>query len=119
MGESYGKWLYTRDIIGLQCKGMPKILQRNVKNAKVEEMKYTLAINVFIQLGSISIPQLGVGFYRTYKPPSKGCTWILVATELFTKWVEVVAMKKAIRSSVANFLRENIICHFRYPTKLF
>jgi len=61
---------------------------------------------------------LGAGFYRTYKPPSERCTWILVATELFTKWVEVVAIKKVIGSSVANFLRENIICRFGVPKKI-
>ena len=69
--------------------------------------------------GSISIPQLGVGFYRTITPPPlEGCIWILVATELFTKWVDVVAMKKATGSSMANFLRENIICCFRLPNRI-
>ena len=50
--------------------------------------------------------------------PSKGCTWILVATEIFTKRVKVVAMKKAASSSMANFLRENIICRFGVPSKI-
>ena len=61
---------------------------------------------------------LRVGFYRTYKPPSEGCIWILVATELFTKWVEAVALKKATSSSVANFLWKNIICCFGVPNKI-
>ena len=42
----------------------------------------------------------------------------MVATKLFTEWVEVMAMKKAIGSLVANFLRENIICHFGVPSKI-
>ena len=42
----------------------------------------------------------------------------MVVTELFTKWVEAVAMKKAIGSSVANFLRENIICRFGVSNKI-
>ena len=92
MGESYGKWPYTRDITGPRCKGMPRTLLKNVKNSKSEGMKYILA--------------------------TKGCTWILVAIELFTKWVEVVAMKKVKDSSVANFLRENIICRFGVPNKI-
>ena len=29
-----------------------------------------------------------------------------------------MAMKKATGSSVANLLRENIICHFRVPKKI-
>ena len=61
---------------------------------------------------------VGLDFIRPIKPPFEGCTWILVATELFTKWVEVVAMKKQIGSSVANFLRGNIICHFGVPNKI-
>ena len=48
VGESYGKWLYTKDITGPQCKGMPKTLQGNVKNAKGVGMKYTPTIKVYI-----------------------------------------------------------------------
>ena len=47
-GESCGKWLYTKNIIGPQCKEMLKTLQGNVKHAKGKKMKYTLAIRVFI-----------------------------------------------------------------------
>ena len=54
----------------------------------------------------------GLDFIGPINPPSEGCVWILVAIELFTKWVAVVAMKKVTGSSVANFLRENIICCF-------
>ena len=42
----------------------------------------------------------------------------MVATKLFTKWVEAVTLKKAIGSLVANFLRENIICCFGVPNKI-
>ena len=54
----------------------------------------------------------------TPPPLSEGCTWILVATKLFTKWVEAVAMKKATGSSMANFLKENIICRFGVSNKI-
>ena len=87
---------------------MPKVRRRNTHQPSMSSSNYD----------SISIPQLGAGFYRTYKPFSEGCTWILVATELFTKWVEAVVMKKATGSLVANFLRENIICRFRVPNKI-
>ena len=60
----------------------------------------------------------GLDFIGLINPPFEGCTWILVATELFTKWVEAVALKKATCSSMANFLRENIICCFRVPNKI-
>ncbi|XP_075665914.1 uncharacterized protein LOC142635678 [Castanea sativa] len=51
-------------------------------------------------------------------PPSKGHIWILVATEYFTKWVEVVSLKKATGPVVANFIREHIICRFGIPHKI-
>ena len=35
-----------------------------------------------------------------------------MTTKPFSKWVEAMAIKKAMGSLVANFLRENIICHF-------
>ena len=57
-------------------------------------------------------------FIGPINPPFEGCIWILVATELFTKWVEAVAMKKVMGSSVANFLRENIVCHFGVPNRV-
>ena len=60
----------------------------------------------------------GLDFIGPINPPSERCTWILVATELFTKWVEAVVMKKATGSSVANFLKENIVCHFGVPSKI-
>ena len=41
----------------------------------------------------------------------------MVTTELFTKWVETVAMKKVMGYLVANFLMENIICHFGVPSR--
>ena len=59
----------------------------------------------------------GLNYIGLINPPFEGCVYILVATKLFTKWVEAVAMKKATGSSVANFLRENIICHFGVPSR--
>ena len=50
--------------------------------------------------------------------PLEGCTWILVATGLCTKWVEAMVMKNTMGSSVANLLRENIICRFGVPNKI-
>ena len=67
-------------------------------------------------VASYPLHSWGLDFIGPIKLPFEGCVWILVATELFTKWVEVVAMKKATSSSVANFLRENIICHFGVPS---
>jgi len=60
----------------------------------------------------------GLDFIRPINPLSEGCTWILVATKLFTKWVKAMAIKRATGSSVANFLRENIIYHFGVPNRI-
>ena len=62
----------------------------------------------------------GLDFIRpiTPPPPSFWRMCMDIVTELFTKWVEAMAMKKAIGSSVANFLRENIICRFGVSNKI-
>ena len=51
-------------------------------------------------------------------PPSRGYIWILVATEYFTKWAEVVPLRKATRGAVANFIKENIIVRFGVPHRI-
>ncbi|XP_028124257.1 uncharacterized protein K02A2.6-like [Camellia sinensis] len=46
---------------------------------------------------------------------SKGYRWILAATEVSTKWVETIPIRKVDGAGVANFIRENIICMFGIP----
>ncbi|XP_059654467.1 uncharacterized protein LOC132301208 [Cornus florida] len=41
--------------------------------------------------------------------------WILVATEVYTKWVEAIALSTATGQVVENFIKENIICRFGIP----
>ena len=41
-----------------------------------------------------------------------------MATEYFTKWVEAVPFKKATGPTIANFIREHIICRFGIPHKI-
>ena len=60
----------------------------------------------------------GLYFIGSINPLSERCTWILVAIELFTKWVEAVVMRKPTGSLVANFLRDSIVCHFGAPNKI-
>ena len=57
-------------------------------------------------------------FIGPINPPTEGFIWILVVIELFTKWVETVAMKKATDSLVANFMKGNIVCHFGVPNRV-
>ena len=51
-------------------------------------------------------------------PPSCGYIWILVATEYFTKWAEVMPLRKATGGAVANFIKENIIVRFGVPHRI-
>ena len=51
-------------------------------------------------------------------PSSRGCIWILVGTECFTKWVEAIPLKKATGPAVANFMKEHIICRFGIPKRV-
>ncbi|KAH7842128.1 hypothetical protein Vadar_001785 [Vaccinium darrowii] len=48
-------------------------------------------------------------------PHSRKHQWILAATEVSTKWVEAVPLKKATGAAVAQFIKENIICRFGIP----
>ncbi|XP_049410526.1 uncharacterized protein LOC125873694 [Solanum stenotomum] len=46
---------------------------------------------------------------------SGGHLYILAATDYFSKWVEVVALKEVKKENVANFIRVNIIYRFGIP----
>ena len=48
----------------------------------------------------------------------KGYTWILATTKCFTKWVEAIPLKKATGPTMANFMKENIICRFGIPRRI-
>jgi hypothetical protein len=49
---------------------------------------------------------------------SKGHWFILVATNYFTKWTEVVPLKKMTHQEVISFVQEHIIYRFRVPQTL-
>jgi len=48
-------------------------------------------------------------------PRSRSKQWILVATEVSTKWVEAVSLSTATGAAVANFIKQHIICRFGIP----
>ena len=49
---------------------------------------------------------------------SGGNSWILVAKDYFTKWVEEIPTKKSTNKVVMDFLLNNIIVRFGYPKKI-
>ncbi|GKV34366.1 hypothetical protein SLEP1_g42743 [Rubroshorea leprosula] len=52
---------------------------------------------------------------KVYPPSSKGHSFIIVATDYFTKWVEAKPMKKVDQSDVIQFIKEDIIHRFGLP----
>src|SRR6266498_3216216 len=60
----------------------------------------------------------GVDVVRPLLITSKGNQYIRVAVKYLSKWQEVKAVAEANALSIANFLYQNIICHFRYFTYL-
>lgn len=63
--------------------------------------------------------QWGLDFIGEINPHSSGQhRWILVATDYFIKWIEVIPTRKANHNMVMKFLTENIFSRFGCPHKL-
>eukprot|EP00253_Pinus_taeda_P009640 PITA_09640 len=63
--------------------------------------------------------QCGFEFIGEINPPSSGKhKWILIATNYFTKWVEVIPTRNATDSVVIKFMEENILSRFGCPFKI-
>ncbi|XP_075665475.1 uncharacterized protein LOC142635155 [Castanea sativa] len=60
----------------------------------------------------------GLDLIGPINPPTNGYIWILAAIEYFTKWVEVIPLKKATGAAMANFIRGHIITRFGILRKL-
>ena len=55
---------------------------------------------------------------KIHRTSSKGHTFILVATNYFTKWVETIPLKKEEQKDVIQFIKEQIIHRFRIPQSI-
>ena len=63
--------------------------------------------------------QWGLDFIGEINPSSSGQhKWILVATDYFTKWIEVVPTKNATHQVILIFLYENIFSRFGFLVRL-
>src|SRR6185503_20210251 len=61
----------------------------------------------------MAVPRLGLDFIGQINPPSsKGHRFVLVATDYFTKWTEVVPLKNMTHRKVIEFITEHIIHRF-------
>jgi hypothetical protein len=63
--------------------------------------------------------QWGLDVIGPINPKSnKGHSYILTATDYFTKWKEAVALKKVDSEELITFLKDNILSRFGVPEKL-
>jgi hypothetical protein len=53
-----------------------------------------------------------------HHPSSKGHRFILAATNYFSKWSKVVALKEVKAENVEYFIRNNLIYHFGVPSRI-
>ncbi|XP_028070436.1 protein NYNRIN-like [Camellia sinensis] len=94
----------------------------HVKKCQTCQKHENLIHALVVDLHSIKTPWLfhtwAFNLIRPISTPSKGYKWILAATELSTKWVEVIPLKNAAGLTVANFIKENIICRFGVPNTI-
>ena len=61
---------------------------------------------------------MGHGLEKIYPTSSKGHNFILVATDYFAKWVEVIPLKKVEQKEVIQFIKEQIIHRFGIPQSI-
>jgi transposase InsO family protein len=52
---------------------------------------------------------------QIHPPSSKGHKFVLLATDYFTKWVEVIPLKKVTLENMFEFVKEHIIYRFGIP----
>ena len=52
---------------------------------------------------------------QIFPPSSKVHKFILVATDYFTKWVEVIPLKTVTSKNMVDFVREHIVYRFGIP----
>jgi hypothetical protein len=63
--------------------------------------------------------QWGLDFIGKFKDnSSNGYSWVITATDYFTKWVEVIPTKSATEKVVMDFLEDKIITRFGVPSKI-
>ena len=60
--------------------------------------------------------QWGLDFIGNFKDnSSNGYSWVITATDYFTKWVEAISTKSATEKVVMDFLEDRIITRFGVP----
>ena len=61
----------------------------------------------------------GIDMIGEIRPTSSnGHYFILVAIDYFTKWVEASTFASVTKNVVAQFIRNNLICHYGIPERI-
>jgi hypothetical protein len=61
----------------------------------------------------------GLDFNRKFNDnSSNGYSWVITATDYFTKWVEAIPTKSTTKKVVMDFLEDIIITRFGVPSKI-
>ncbi len=55
---------------------------------------------------------------KIHPPSSKGHTFLVIATDYFTKWVEAIPLKKVDQENIIHFIKEHIIFRFEIPESI-
>ena len=123
-GEHQGKKKFYRCLLqmGYYWPAMKKDTTEFVKKCHSCQVQANLIHTHLQSLHSMVTPwpfhTWGLNLMGPVNPPSREYIWILVAIDYFTKWVETVPLRKAIRGAVANFIKENIIVRFGVPHRI-
>ncbi|KAG5552094.1 hypothetical protein RHGRI_010249 [Rhododendron griersonianum] len=98
---------------------MEKDSKRHVRRCQACQKFGNLVHAPSVELHSVRAPYpfhtWAMDLVGPIRPASRKNRWILAATEVYTKWVEAVPLKKATGDAVAAFIKENIICRFGIP----
>ncbi|KAF7152592.1 hypothetical protein RHSIM_Rhsim01G0144000 [Rhododendron simsii] len=105
--------------VGYYWPTMEEDAKNHVKRCKACQVHSNMIHAPAVDLRAIGTPwpfhTWGMDLIGPINPPSRGNIWTLTATELYTKWVEAVPLKRVTGVAVSNFIREHIICRFGIP----
>ncbi|GKV18409.1 hypothetical protein SLEP1_g28797 [Rubroshorea leprosula] len=87
---------------------------------------YKLSISVFVERGemlsSLSSPwpfaQWGVDLLGPFVKGKGGCTYLVVAVDYFTKWIEAKPLSMTTKKKIEEFLFDSILCRFGIPKRI-
>ncbi|GKV51996.1 hypothetical protein SLEP1_g58606 [Rubroshorea leprosula] len=104
---------------------MPSIRARPTAYANLVTV-YELSISTFLETGemlsSLTSPwpfaQWGVDLLDPFIKGKGGCTFLVVAVDYFTKWIEAKPLSTTTERKIEEFLFNSILCRFGIPKRI-